>query len=189
MNSSNDITALILAGGKSERMGTDKALIDFNGQSFIESSIHAVKPLCSRILILGDPTKYAHLGYEVIPDLIENSGPLAGLYTGLSASLSELNVVLSCDIPLIQLGIIEKLLKEYDSTLDALVCESKGQLNPLVGIYHKRTAPIAKQQLEDHQRSMMKFLGRLDYKTLELQEEETHILKNINTSIELKELL
>lgn len=188
MNSSKDITALILAGGKSERMGTDKAFIDFNGQSFIESSIGAVKPFCHRIIILGDPAKYAHLGYEVIPDLIENSGPLAGLYTGLSNSLSEVNVALSCDIPFIESGLVGRLLKEYDSTLDALVCESN-RLNPLVGIYHKRTAPIAKQQLECNQRSMMKFLGLLDYKTLELHEEETHILKNINTPIELKELL
>jgi len=189
MNSNKDITALILAGGKSERMGTDKAFINFNGQSFIESSIQAVKPFCNRIIILGDPTIFSHLGFEVISDFIEKSGPLAGLYTGLSASITEVNVTLSCDIPLIHSGLVEKLLMEYDSRLDALVCESEERLHPLVGIYHKRTAPIAKQQLEDHQRSMMKFLSRLEYKSLELQAEEASILKNINTPKELKELL
>lgn len=188
MISTKDITALILAGGKSERMGTDKAFIDFNGQSFIESSIGAIKPLCDRIIILGDPTKYAHLGLEVIPDLIINSGPLAGLYTGLSASTSEINMVLSCDIPLIESPLLEKLLKEYDTHLDALVCESNKRLNPLVGIYHKRTASLAKQQLENHQRSMMKFLDRLNYKSLEFKD-EAHCLKNINTPLELNELL
>ena len=92
-----NITGIVLAGGKSSRMGSDKGLLTINGKMFIEHVVDAMKPLVDNIIIVSNNKMYDQFGYERIEDEIINSGPMAGLYSGLKHSESEYNLVLSCD--------------------------------------------------------------------------------------------
>ena len=88
MITNNNITGIILAGGKSSRMGTDKAFLKWNNKLFIESIIDALDPLVSEIIIVSNDEKYDSFKTKRIKDVIENAGPLAGIYSGLKAVLS-----------------------------------------------------------------------------------------------------
>ena len=88
----NNITGIILAGGKSSRMGSDKGFLKLNDKRFVLYSIEALKPLVSEILIVSDNENYDTFGYKRIEDIIKNSGPVAGIYSGLKASKTEYNL-------------------------------------------------------------------------------------------------
>jgi molybdopterin-guanine dinucleotide biosynthesis protein A len=94
------LTAAILAGGKSSRMGANKALITFRGTPMIDAVIGAVRPIAAEIIIVADDgAPYAPLRLAVVPDIHPDRGPLGGLHAALNASLTEDILLLSCDIP------------------------------------------------------------------------------------------
>jgi len=101
MKNKNHITGIILAGGKSSRMGTDKGFVLYKNKSFIQHIIEALQPLVDEIIIVSNNPDYDIFGLKRVSDLIENAGPLAGVYTGLDYSETENNLVISCDVPLI----------------------------------------------------------------------------------------
>ena len=107
MVNKKDITGIILAGGKSSRMGTNKALMQYRGLPFIQHIINAMKPLVDQILIVGKPEEYTDLKLRCVNDIFLESGPVGGIHAGLENSKSPYNLVLSCDIPLIT----EQILK------------------------------------------------------------------------------
>src|SRR4051812_27131822 len=83
INMENQITAIVLAGGKSQRMGTDKGLLDLHGKTFVQRICAAVQPIVgSNILIVSANNEYDALGFSRVEDIIENKGPVGGLYTG-----------------------------------------------------------------------------------------------------------
>ena len=90
-----NITGIVLAGGKSSRMGTDKGLLKFNGKSFVQYSLDALKPLVSEIIIVSDDLNYDTFGLKRINDITKNAGPVAGICAGLEASSTEYNLILS----------------------------------------------------------------------------------------------
>ena len=105
-----NIMGIILAGGKSSRMGSDKGLLKIENRTFVECVIDAMKPLIDEIIIVSNNPEYDQFGYHRVEDDIKDSGPLAGLYSGLKHSNTEHNLVLSSDIPLIKAEILEKLI-------------------------------------------------------------------------------
>lgn len=103
----DDITGIILAGGKSSRMGQNKALLDFKGKTVIEHVISTVSNLFNRVIIItNSPADYTHLGFEIFTDFYANLGPLAGIHSGLVNSKTERNFIISCDIPLVTSDVI-----------------------------------------------------------------------------------
>ena len=104
-----DITGIILAGGKSTRMGTDKGFLLLNNKPFVQYSIDALQPLVSEIIIVSDNPDYDRFGLKRINDTIKDAGPVAGICSGLEASSTAYNLILSCDIPLITSKILQKL--------------------------------------------------------------------------------
>lgn len=96
-------TGIILAGGKSQRMGTDKWLLLLKGKPFISHIYEAMKPIFGdNIVIVSSNPEYDKYGYKRIEDLISNKGPVGGLYTALKQSKTKFNLVLSVDVPLVQ---------------------------------------------------------------------------------------
>ncbi|MAO10553.1 MAG: hypothetical protein CMC07_06645 [Flavobacteriaceae bacterium] len=189
MTDASNITGIVLAGGKSTRMGEDKGFVSFNKKPFIFYSIDALKPLVGKILIVSDHKQYEALGYQCINDIYQEAGPLSGLYSGLKASKTELNIVLSCDVPLITSEIVLKLLKSYKKNDDAVVCKVKHRLMPLVALYTKNCEAICLELLQKNERKMMQLLKTLkQVRNLHLHELEATQLKNINNPTELNEI-
>ncbi|UOK63341.1 molybdenum cofactor guanylyltransferase [Paenibacillus sp. OVF10] len=97
-------TGIILAGGLSSRMGTNKAMLELNGSLVLQHVTKAMRPAVSRIIVAAGPnvTTYGAMGYDCVQDLYPGKGPLAGLHAALEASDTDWNLVCACDMPLLQ---------------------------------------------------------------------------------------
>jgi molybdopterin-guanine dinucleotide biosynthesis protein A len=155
------VSALILAGGYSTRMGVDKGLMEFKGKPMIQHSITVLKPIANEIILSSNNVEYKQFGFDVVSDNKVGQGPLAGLIASLEHSKSESNIVLSCDVPLITTSIIEKLLsnsKEFDVT----VANSENQIHPLIGVYKKSCLGSLKKQFDNGERSVQNAIKTLN---------------------------
>lgn len=185
----SNVTGIILAGGKSSRMGTDKGFVIWDGKPFIQHIIEALKLFVSEILIVSDYTQYDTLGYRRIKDVLPNEGPLSGLYSGLKQSKTEINLVLSCDVPFITEKLLSKLINTYEFENEAYVCVVDEKLMPLVALYQKRCKKVCLELLNKEERRMMTLLKSLNnVQYLKLDKEEAKEVRNINTPKDLKEI-
>jgi len=131
------MNCIILSGGKSSRMGEDKALMKVGSKSIIELMIDKLKPFCNEIIISTNITeKYSQFGYKVVPDKFKNSGPLAGIYSSLLETNSERNFVISCDLPLVSQNVIQKIINT-NSDKEIILPVTDGKYHQLCGIYSK----------------------------------------------------
>jgi len=183
-----NIHGIILAGGESKRMGSSKAFLPFGDVNFIEAIMAALSPLTSAIHIIGKDPELDDLGAERHIDLIENAGPLSGLYTGLAASTTEWNLVLSCDVPLITTALLQKLVSAANPQVDVVLFEAKGYQSPLVALYHKRCLPIIENALQHGERRLRMVLQSLLLKIIHLEGEEAEQIQNINTKEDYESL-
>ncbi|MEP0266621.1 molybdenum cofactor guanylyltransferase [Dokdonia sp.] len=184
-----NITGIILSGGKSSRMGTDKGFVTWRDKLFVQHSIDALKPIVHEIIIVSDYPKYDTLGYKRVEDSIPEAGPLSGLYSGLKESNTELNLVLSCDVPLITSDILEELIARYRKGTTAVVCEVSTNIMPLVALYNKNCYKVCESLLQSGERRMMRLIEKLDNTSyLVLNDKQSECVKNINSLDDLKEL-
>jgi len=191
MKSPNNINTFILAGGLSSRMGQEKGLIKWKNKTFIETIIDKVSSLNSKVHIISNDTKYNHLGYPVYLDLIKNSGPLAGIYTGLHYSKTELNLFLSCDTPCIESNLLKELIDNSHSH-DVTCPMVDGKIHPLIGVYSKKCMSFFKNRIERKELGVIKALSDISLNSMELSPSRIPNVKaqisNINTSQDLVEL-
>lgn len=138
---------IILAGGKSSRMGQDKGLMLINEKPLIKHVIDECELFSKNIIIISNNEDYQQFGYPVYSDLIKDIGPIGGIYTGLTKSEHELNFVVSCDTPFINVKLIEKLNGLIDSN-EIVIPSFNGRLNPLMGFYKKAILSAIKKQIE-----------------------------------------
>lgn len=136
------ITGIILAGGKSRRMGKEKGLIELNGKQLIQYAIEVLKPICETILISTNSHFYDFLSYQKIDDEFPDSGPMGGIYSCLKASKTNQNLVLSCDMPFIISQLLEDLIvnsNEYDIVVP---WHGEQRFEPMCAFYHKNVESI-----------------------------------------------
>lgn len=143
----NQLTGYILAGGKSSRMGVDKGLLQFKGKAIIEHVIEQIQTVVQKVVIVSNNPEYEKFGLEVIPDLVKNIGPAGGIYTALKHSGTNLNFVVSCDMPFINRKAIEFLLQSTDS-YQIVLPEFRGKLEPMFGVYSRECLPLWKGLIE-----------------------------------------
>jgi molybdopterin-guanine dinucleotide biosynthesis protein A len=161
-----NITGILLAGGKSIRMGTDKGFLKFQGITFVERIIKSMKPFVNDILIVSNNSDYDQFKHKRVEDSIENSGPLAGLYTGLYHSETQYNLVLSCDVPYINGKVLSQIIEGYDETFDAIQIESEGKTMPLVAIYKKQCLHRCLELLQNSERRLQVAVEGFNTKTI-----------------------
>lgn len=181
-----NITGVILAGGKSSRMGTDKGLINFDGKLFVQYSISAVKPLVSKTIIISNNPGYDDLKVDRLEDTIQNSGPLAGILTGLLRAKTDYCLVLSCDVPFIKTEVLKLLVRAQDGKSDVVQLVSNGIKMPLIALYHKRCETIFHELLQEGERRVHVALDHCKVKNVRLDPERDLFTTNINTPEELK---
>jgi molybdopterin-guanine dinucleotide biosynthesis protein A len=142
----NRITAFVLAGGKSSRMGRDKGLLEFNGKHLIDHVIEKLLPVVDSVIIISNQSGYHDLGLPVIEDEIKNIGPAGGIYTALKYSKTNLNFIAACDMPFITTEAIKYII---DQTEDFEICIplNQGRIEPLFGVYSKECLPIWEQSV------------------------------------------
>ena len=169
------VTAVILAGGKSSRFGSDKAFIKIKGAPLIRKQIKILKKIFKKIIIVTNaPHKYRAnsslrgsdsdrsnpknviaspsarndtwiRNVKIVQDIIKNCGPLAGIYSGLMASDSFYNFVVACDMPFIKASLIRYILRNKNS-YDIIIPKIDKKTHPLFGVYSKNCIPVIERR-------------------------------------------
>ncbi|TMN23695.1 molybdenum cofactor guanylyltransferase [Lentibacillus cibarius] len=150
------ISGIILAGGQSSRMGTNKSLLGINGKPAIAHINDELSHFCHyRAVISNDPAPYAFLGTDIYCDRYKHKGPLAGIEAGLYHSSNDICAFAACDTPLINRKVYRLLLDAMDSyDHDAVIPVYNEKMHPLSGIYQKRVLPEVENLLEKDQRKV-----------------------------------
>jgi len=180
-----NLTAIILAGGESSRMGEDKGLMFFEGKPMIQHVIDVVKPMVDHIIIISNNRAYEVFGYAVYDDLIQGKGPLAGIYTGLRYSETDKNLVLSCDVPFVNKEVLQ-LVIDNCNTVDIVIPEKENRTHQLIGVYDKSCTTFLKKELDNNQRKIKVAIEKLNYKVVDANHIASHIFNNINTKEDAK---
>ncbi len=188
MKNKNHITGIILAGGKSSRMGTDKGFVLYKNKSFVQHIIDALQPLVDEVIIVSNNPDYDVFGLKRVNDLIENTGPVAGVYTGLHYSKTENNLVVSCDVPLINSETLSLLINGVEDAKDVVQLESNGKSMPLIAMYKKQCNGVLYSLLQDGERRLRVALTHLKVKTIILDKNQELFTSNINTPIDLSKV-
>ena len=181
-----NITGIILSGGKSSRMGTDKGFLKHKGKTFIQHSIDALQPLVSETIIVSNNSAYDVFKLKRIKDEIENAGPLAGVYTGFMQSKTDYNLVLSCDIPLISSEILELLIESMDDTSEVVQIEANTKTSPLIALYKTSCASKFYKLLNEGERRLRYAVNQCQVKHVKLDSDIGFYTLNINTPEEFK---
>ncbi len=141
-----EVTAIILAGGKSRRMGTDKALLEVEGSTMLSRAIELCKKVTSAIIISSNNQKHHEFGFPVVVDEFLDCGPMGGIAACLKVSKTQWNLVLSVDSAFVKSEFLSFLLSET-SNFDAVVPYSKQGKEPLIALYNKTALPYLEENL------------------------------------------
>lgn len=171
---------IILAGGKSTRMGEDKGLMPLFGKSMISYVLDRALEINSEIIIVSDNANYKKFGYPVVKDVFKEKGPLAGMYSGLINSNIEKNIVLSCDIPYIRSGLLKYLFYQSEG-FDITIPVHKERIHPLIGIYSKKCADHFKKCIELDKLKITNAFEPFNTNMVDVDEFDDIAFKNLNS--------
>jgi len=145
----DDITAIILSGGKSSRMGTNKSLLKIGDKTVIERMRDLLQSMFKEvILITNEPDDYNFLGVPTYIDVFRHRGPLAGIHSGLKHSKTDINFIISCDLPLMTKEMINYLI-EYKTDKIITVARADGFIQQLAGKYSRECLSPAEKILQE----------------------------------------
>lgn len=153
MNNSQRVTGIILAGGKSSRLGRDKAWEDVGGQRIIDRVIGALRSSCDEVLIIGDrPERQNELSLpkciQYRSDELKGRGSIGGLYTGLKSSDTLWSLVVACDMPFISRELIRFMLSIISKNrCDAIVPVINGRYQPTHALYNSTCIPFIEKNI------------------------------------------
>ena len=156
------ITIAVQAGGKSSRMGEDKAMVRLAGTPLIERVLHRIDGLADEILITTNrPETLAHLNLRMAHDDVPGAGAFHGLRTALTAARGEIVLVLSCDTPFVSRELLEHLLNRAHEA-DVIIPMHGDKYEPLQAVY-KRThcLPAVEAALESGEQRMVSFFPKV----------------------------
>jgi molybdenum cofactor guanylyltransferase len=159
--------AIILSGGKSSRMGKNKALLPFNDKTNIERIRDELQSLFDDIiLVTNDPESYEFLNLKSVSDEFPGKGPLAGIHAGLIASDYEENIVVACDMPFVSAELASTLVQNLKHN-DAIIPVIGGKQHPLFAAYQKRIVPEIESCLKEDRLRVIHLLDKLNVRYLE----------------------
>lgn len=182
-----DFSMIVLAGGKSSRMGTDKADLRIGGRTFLQIQIDKGRHLGIRDIQVSG-YRGADCDIPVTPDRFPDKGPLGGMESCLRKAKHEKCLVLSVDVPLVPVRELENLLNaSYQSGAPALILKNGQKEQPLVAVYHRSMADAMLAEISDGKGSVFSLLNRIGYAVYEsVAPEET--LMNVNTAQAFSEM-
>jgi molybdopterin-guanine dinucleotide biosynthesis protein A len=192
MDGMPDTAAFILAGGKSTRMGADKAFVDLNGRTLLARALDLARSVTSEVYIVGDAARFSAFA-PVVEDIFRGCGPLAGIHAALRSSQRELNLILAVDLPFVSFALLQQLLTRARSTPHALVTvpRSAAGWQPLCAVYRRPFADATETALKTGQYKIDALFENVQVQTIK-EEELTEagfaprMFHNLNTREELE---
>jgi molybdenum cofactor guanylyltransferase len=187
-------TAFILVGGKSSRMGSDKALLSLGGQSLLTQALLTSSAVASTVRISGSKDRYAKFG-DVVEDIYRDCGPLGGIHAALSATSTDLNLMLSVDMPRMTSEFLKWLLERASASPELiLVPDAAGGPQPLCAVYRPGALPAVTQALQSGKYKIGRLFSKVPTRVLTEQEIVSSgfsvtTFQNVNTPDEYKALV
>jgi len=169
----------VLVGGNSSRMGRDKAFLAGQFRYLVDDVAESVKASTGNVTLIGDPNRYHQLHYRCIPDHRPGLGPLSGLEAALISTSSDLNLVLACDMPAIDVTHLRSLL-ERARVSDAgcvAIQDVTGKVHPLCAVYKSECLPVIQCRLDEKRLALMGLLDEVPTEYFRVQS----VIENINT--------
>lgn len=191
------VTAAVLAGGRSQRMGVDKTLLPFDGEPLVARVADIAAQVCSSVMVVTNrPEAVADVGLpasvSILADEVAYQGPLGGLVTALTHAEEEWVLALAADMPWLEPQVIRALWDARDGAQVVLPTSEKGP-EPLLALYHTSVLPEARRVLESGRRRLVAILPKVktvevSLDTLRRVDPGLRSLVNVNTPEELVEV-
>jgi molybdopterin-guanine dinucleotide biosynthesis protein A len=186
------VTVFILAGGKSTRMGADKAFVEYEGRTLLARALELARSVTPEVLIVGSREKFAAFA-AVVEDRFRDCGPLAGIHAALRASHSELNLMLAVDMPFVPAPLLRYLIAQAQAAPDTVVVvpQVDDRRQPLCAVYRREFADAAENALHLGQYKIDRLFDPLRTRVINQTELGTAgfspaIFRNLNTQEELQ---
>ncbi len=186
------ISGIILSGGKSKRMGQNKAFIKINGIPIIQRIYNLFKKLFEEIIIVTNEKElFLNFDAKIYSDIIPQKGALGGLYTGLFFSSFKYSFCVACDMPFLSESLITFLLNKIEDDLDVIVPQTEDGFHPLHAIYSKRCVEPIKKIIDENKYKIIDLYPLVNVKIVNEKEflfldPKKESLLNINTPEELE---
>jgi molybdopterin-guanine dinucleotide biosynthesis protein A len=144
-----DATGFVLAGGKSTRMGRDKAALLLDGRTLLEHALRTVREACGSAVILGSRELYGNYGAEVVEDIFPGCGPLSGIHAALTHTRTEFNLIIAVDTPFLSADFLRFMVERaVESGATVTTPEIAGYRQPLCSVYGREFLAIAEAALQ-----------------------------------------
>jgi molybdopterin-guanine dinucleotide biosynthesis protein A len=187
-------SGVVLSGGHSSRMGQDKALMLFNGETIIARTARELqKAVDDVIIVINDKLKYNIPGVTEIPDVYPDMGPLSGIHAGLLQARHQVALIISCDMPLFSVRLAEYLL-ERSPGYDVVVPRIGDQWEPMCAVYSKNCIGPIEKCLRSGAGKISRFYPEVRVRAIEQREIEAlgkpeDLFYNMNTPEEYRSFL
>lgn len=142
------VCAFILAGGKSSRMGADKAFLEWDGRTLLAQALELARSITPEVCIVGETSKFAGF-VPVVEDVFRGCGPLGGIHAALRASKAELNLILAVDVPFVPSALLQHLVERARNSTSTLatVPRASGHWQPLCAVYRQQFSEAAEDAI------------------------------------------
>ncbi len=183
---------VILAGGQSRRMGTNKALLDFGGEPLIERLARRFQDWFAQVVIVTNtPDVYAFLGLPMAGDRIPGLGPLGGLEAGLNASRFPRAFFAACDMPFVHEGLVRYMVELADQH-DIVVPRLNGEYEPMHAVYTQACLPAITRKLDERKLRLISIYQEVRVRTVTEEEarrfgDPARLFFNCNTPEDLRQ--
>ncbi len=187
MNKKENITGIVLAGGRGNRLGEEKGLCLFKDKPLVRYAIDILQPICSTILISANTfiESYEKFGYRVVKDEIEHIGPLGGILSCLKHTTTQHNLVLSCDTPFVDTNIFRYILTKIENFQVVAPAHETFLVEPLSAYYAANVIGNMENFIRKGDYKMMHFLKQVRFKSVAVDKQEPWFSEltflNINT--------
>jgi len=180
-----------LAGGKSSRMGTDKALLQIDGNSFLQHCYNLLHKICDEIIISSSNEAHDLNKVKRVTDIYPEKGPLGGLHAALSASTNDINLCLSVDTPFVTIDFLQWMLDQQKADKSFFIKEG-GRFHPLIGVYQKNAVESIENALKNNELRTIELIQKLPHNWQHAEFYSNYnfrMLVNINTQEQYEKAL
>lgn len=177
--------AVILRGGKSRRMGTDKALLSWKGKTWLETIAEQLDPLCPEKYLSvseGDGGCILRADWVVLPDSVPDCGPVGGILTALQTCRAEWALVSSCDIPAVRTALFQLLLDNRSPDADLVFPVTQDKIHLTCALYRKTMEPLVREQIAQGDYRLRSLPGKCRARQIRITDPAyLYMLTNVNT--------
>lgn len=188
-----EVTGVLLAGGKSRRMGEDKRYLVVGEQTLLERGLVVLRSIFQEVLVvIAQDSPLLDVDARVVRDLVPDCGSLGGLYTGLTQATAPCIFVVACDMPFLDQAVIAQFTSRR-ATADIVMAKLAGRLHPMHALYGKRCLPALEQMIRARQLKLQEMVSHASLRVRYVTEADLLTLdpsgrsfQNVNTPADLE---